>query len=99
MGVNVDDHLGLLRSIANRINNSAFALLINFEFLLNKDWGNFQPESCMISGTKQKRKRGQKNNSQLGFASWPLRRRTDEEIIRLCANGLLQYPCQNQKED
>jgi hypothetical protein len=37
-----------------------------------------------------------KKNSQLGFASWPLRRRTDEEIIRLCAYGLLQCPCQNQ---
>jgi hypothetical protein len=31
-----------------------------------------------------------KKNSQLVFASWPLRRRTDEEIIRLCAYGLLQ---------
>jgi hypothetical protein len=31
-----------------------------------------------------------KKNSQLVFASWPLRRRTDEEIIRLCGNGLLQ---------
>ena len=25
-----------------------------------------------------------KKNSQPGFAGWPLRRRTDEEIIRLC---------------
>ena len=35
----------------------------------------------------QPEKEGQKYNSQLDFASWPLRRRTDEEIIRLCANG------------
>jgi hypothetical protein len=38
----------------------------------------------------QPEKEGQKYNSQLDFASWPLRRRTDEEIIRLCANVLLQ---------
>jgi hypothetical protein len=40
-----------------------------------------------------------KKNSQLGFASWPLRRRTDEEIIRLCAYGIVQDPCQNQIKD
>jgi hypothetical protein len=34
--------------------------------------------------------RKDKKNSQLVFASWPLRRRTDEEIIRLCAYWLLQ---------
>ena len=32
------------------------------------------------------------------FCSWPLRRRTDEEIIRLCAYRLLQCLCQNQNK-
>jgi len=40
-----------------------------------------------------------KKNSQLVFASWPLRRRTDEEIIRLCAYEVVQDPCQNQIKD
>ena len=30
-----------------------------------------------------------KKNSQLHFASWPLRSRTDEEIIRLCIRLLM----------
>ena len=44
--------------------------------------------------TRQEKENNLKKNSQLDFASWPLRRRTDEEIIRLCAYGIVQDPCQ-----
>jgi hypothetical protein len=57
-----------------------------FECLLNRHFANFQPVSCKILRNQQEKKK----NSQLVFASWPLRRRTDEEIIRLCTYGLLQ---------
>jgi hypothetical protein len=65
------------------------------ECLLNKDFSNFQPVTVRNLRTVGK-KQQHKKNSQLAFASWLLRRRTDEEIIRLCAYWLLQDPCQNQ---
>jgi hypothetical protein len=63
------------------------AIDTKFECLLNRDFTNFQPVSYKNLRTHQEKGKNTKKNSQLDFASWPLRRRTDEEIIRLCAYG------------